>query len=92
MARADGPYPSLPDTFARTQLLISDDWLRDALTRSPSQGLLKIVDDRYRWASTLVATQLVVGEWQARFPDPTIGDAISDRLVHNAYHLEPNGE
>jgi DNA replication protein DnaC len=92
LAHADGSYPDLLDTFARTQLLVFDDWLRDPLTRSQSQDLLEIVDDRYGRSSTLVATQVPVVDWHARFPDPTIGDAILDRLVHNAYRLELQGE
>jgi DNA replication protein DnaC len=92
MAHADGSYPDLLHTLARTQLLVFDDWLRDPLTRSQSQDLLEIVDDRYGRTSTLVATQVPVVDWHARFPDPTIGDAILDRLVHNAYRLELQGE
>jgi DNA replication protein DnaC len=92
LAHADGSYPKLLDTFARTQLLIFDDWLRDPLTRSQSQDLLEILDDRYGRSATLVATQVPVSEWHARFPDPTIGDAILDRLIHNAYRLNLQGE
>ena len=92
LAHADGSYPNLLDTFTRTQLLVFDDWLRDPLTRSQSQDLLEILDDRYGRSSTLVATQVPVVDWHARFPDPTIGDAILDRLVHNAYRLELQGE
>ena len=92
MAHADGSYPDLLHTLARTQLLVFDDWLRDPLTRSQSQDLLEIVDDRYGRSSTLVATQVPVVDWHARFPDPTLGDAILDRLVHNAYRLELQGE
>jgi DNA replication protein DnaC len=92
LAHADGSYPKLLNTFARTQLLVLDDWLRDPLTRSQSQDLLEILDDRYDRSSTLVVTQVPVAEWHARFPDPTIGDAILDRLVHNAYRLCLKGE
>jgi len=92
LAHADGSYAKLLDTFARTQLLVLDDWLRDPLTRSQSQDLLEILDDRYDRSSTMVATQVPVAEWHARFPDPTIGDAILDRLVHNAYRLNLKGE
>ncbi|HEC36518.1 MAG TPA: AAA family ATPase [Anaerolineae bacterium] len=92
LAHADGSYPKLLGTFARTQLLIFDDWLRDPLTRSQSQDLLEILDDRYGRSATLVATQVPVSEWHARFPDPTIADAILDRLVHNAYRLTLRGE
>jgi len=92
LARADGSYPELLDTFARVQLLVLDDWLRDPLTRTQSQDLLEILDDRYGRASTMIATQVPVAEWHVRFPDPTIGDAILDRLVHNAYRLNLKGE
>jgi DNA replication protein DnaC len=92
LAHADGSYPKLLDSFARTQLLVFDDWLRDPLTRSQSQDLLEILDDRYGRSSTMVATQVPVVDWHARFPDPTIGDAILDRLVHNAYRLDLQGE
>ena len=83
LSHADGSYPNLLDAFARIQLLVLDDWLRDPLTRLQSQHLLEILDDRYGRSSTLVATQVPVAEWHVRFPDPTIGDAILDRLVHN---------
>jgi DNA replication protein DnaC len=92
LSHADGSYPKLLDAFARVQLLVLDDWLRDPLTRPQSQDLLEILDDRYARSSTLVATQVPIAEWHARFPDPTIGDAILDRLVHNAHRLALKGE
>lgn len=92
LSHADGSYPKLLDALARVQLLVLDDWLRDPLTRSQSQDLLEILDDRYGRSSTTVVTQVPVAEWHARFPDPTIGDAILDRLVHNAYRLDLKGE
>ena len=92
LAHADGSYPQLLDSLARIDLLVLDDWLRDPLTRPQSQDLLEIVDDRYDRKSTLVATQVPVAEWHARFPDPTIADAVLDRLVHNAYRLALKGE
>jgi len=92
LSHADGSYPKLLDALARVQLLALDDWLRDPLTRSQSQDLLEIVDDRYGRSSTMVVTQVPVAGWHARFPDPTIGDAILDRLVHNAYRLDLKGE
>jgi DNA replication protein DnaC len=92
LAHADGSYPKLLDAFARVQLLVLDDWLRDPLTRAQSQDLLEILDDRYGRSSTMVATQVPIAEWHARFPDPTIGDAILDRLVHNAHRLALQGE
>jgi DNA replication protein DnaC len=92
LALADGSYPKLLDAIARIQLLVLDDWLRDPLTRTQSQDLLEILDDRYGRSSTRVVTQVPVAEWLARLPDPTIGDAILDRLVHNAYRLTLKGE
>jgi len=92
LSHADGSYPKLLDALARFQLLVLDDWLRDPLSRTQSQDLLEILDDRYGRSSTMLVTQVPVAEWHARFPDPTIGDAILDRLVHNAYRLNLAGE
>jgi DNA replication protein DnaC len=75
----------------RVKLLILDDWC-DLLTASQARDLLEIIDDRYGCSSTLVATQVPVEDWYARLPDPTLGDAILDRLIHNAYQVELRGE
>lgn len=92
LAHADGSFPELLNKLARVQLLVFDDWLRDALSPAQSQDLLEILDDRYGRLSTMVVTQIPVQDWHARFPDPTIGDAILDRLIHNAYRLSLKGE
>lgn len=87
-AHADGSYPKLLDGLSRTTLLVIDDWLRDPLTPAQARDLLEILDDRYGRHALLVASQVPVIEWHERIPDPTIADAILDRLVHNAYRLE----
>jgi DNA replication protein DnaC len=92
LSHADGSYPKLLTKLARVQLLIFDDWLRDPLTPSQARDLLEVLDDRYGRSSTLVATQIPIEDWHDRLPDPTLGDAILDRLVHNAYRLELKGE
>ncbi len=92
LARADGSYPQLLRTLARVHLLIFDDWLRDPLSRTQARDLLEILDDRYGRSATLVVTQVPVAEWHIRIPDPTLSDAVLDRLIHNAYRLEPQGE
>lgn len=92
LAHADGSYPKLLRTFANTHLLILDDWLRDPLTRIQARDLLEILDDRYGRSATMVVTQVPVTDWHQRIPDPTLGDAILDRLVHNAYRLTLKGE
>ncbi len=91
LARADGSYPQLLRTLARVHLLIFDDWLRDPLSRSQARDLLEILDDRYGRSATMVVTQVPVVEWHIRIPDPTLSDAVLDRLIHNAYRLEPQG-
>lgn len=91
LSHADGSFPKLLGSLARAPLLILDDWLRDPLSASQARDLLEIVDDRYGRASTLLATQVPLQDWHARFPDPTLADAILDRIVHNAYRLELRG-
>ena len=92
LAHADGSYPQLMRKLARTHLLIFDDWLRDPLSRSQARDLLEILDDRYGRSATMVVTQVPVTEWHSRIPDPTLSDAVLDRLIHNAYRLELEGD
>jgi len=92
LAHADGSYAKLLASLAHLPLLILDDWLRDPLTQAQARDLLEILDDRYGRAATLIATQIPVADWHARIPDPTLADAILDRLVHNAYRFELKGE
>ena len=92
LSHVDGSYPKLLNSLARVQLLLFDDWLRDPLTTNQAHDLLEVLDDRHGRCSTLVATQVPVEDWHARFPDPTIADAILDRVVHTAYRLQLKGE
>jgi len=92
LAQADGSYPQLMRQLARVHLLILDDWLRDPLSRPQARELLEILDDRYGRSATAVVTQVPVADWHSRIPDPTLSDALLDRLIHNAYRLELEGE
>lgn len=92
MAQMDGSWLRLVRSLAKTDLLIFDDWLRDPLSLAETQQLLDILDDRYNHSSTLLVSQYPVGDWHLRFQDPTLADAILDRLVHNAYRIELVGE
>lgn len=92
LAHADGSYPKLLISLARSQLIVLDDWMRDALSLVQSQDLLDLLDDRYGRSSTMVITQVPVDSWFERFPDPTIGDAVLDRLINNAYRLQLTGD
>ena len=87
-AHADGSYPKLLDALSRVSLLVIDDWLRDPVSPQQARDLLEVLDDRYGRHSVLVASQIPVAQWHERIPDPTIADAILDRLVHSAYRLE----
>ena len=92
LAHADGSYPALLKELARFDLIIFDDWLRDALTLPQAQDLLDILDDRFGHASTLIITQIPVDAYHDRIPDPTLADAILDRLVNNAHRLHLSGD
>ncbi len=91
-ARQEASYPNLLRTLARTDLVILDDWLRDELTPANAQDILEVLDDRYGHTSTLVASQTPVTDWYAKIQNPTLADAILDRLVHNSYRLQLLGE
>ncbi len=69
-----------------------DDWGLDKLTLTPRKDWLEIMEDRHGLKSTLVASQLPITEWHAAIGDPTLADAILDRLVHNAHQLKLKGE
>lgn len=92
LAHQDGSYPTLLASLAKLDLLILDDWMRDPISVSSAQDLLEVLDDRYGRVSTLVASQVPVADWFARFPDPTVGDSILDRIIHNAYRLNLEGD
>jgi len=91
-ARQEASYPNLLRSLARTDVLILDDWMRDTFTPANAQDILEVLDDRYGQASTIVAAQMPVTEWFSQVPDPTLADAILDRLVHNAYRLQLAGD
>jgi DNA replication protein DnaC len=88
----DGSYPTFLAGLAKLDLLILDDWLRDPISTANAQDLLEILDDRFGRVSTLVASQVPVSDWFPRFPDPTVGDGILDRIIHNAYRAEMSGD
>jgi len=73
-------------------LIIFDDWMREALSLVQPQDLLDILDDRFGRASTMVITQIPVDAFHERIPDPTLADAILDQMVNNAYRLQLSGD
>jgi len=92
IAKADGRYPKLMRELAKTELLILDDWGLMPMNDETRRDLLEILDDRHDQRSTLVTSQLPVDTWHEYLGEPTLADAILDRLVHNAYRLKLKGE
>lgn len=92
LARGDGRYGRLLKTLGRVQVLILDDWGLSVLTGAERRDLLEILDDRHGRSSTIVTSQVPLEHWHEIIGDPTLGDAILDRLVHNAHRLQLAGE
>ncbi len=92
IAKADGRYLKLLRGFARADLVLIDDFGLAPLNDDARRDLLEIFDDRHGRKSTLVTSQLPVDTWHDYIGEPTLADAILDRLVHNAYRLNLNGE
>jgi len=91
LARADGSYARLLARLAKTDLLVLDDFGLGALTEAQRHDLLEVMEDRYGKTATVVTSQLPVPKWHEWIGDPTLADAVLDRLVHNAYKLELRG-
>lgn len=92
IARADGRYTKLLRDYAKTDLIILDDWGLMPMTAETRRDVLEILDDRHNRRSTIVTSQLPVEKWHDYIGEPTLADAILDRLVHNAYRLTLSGE
>lgn len=92
VSRLDGRYAKLIAPITKCEVLILDDLLISPLTREEQRELLEIVEERYDRKATIVTSQLPVKAWHAAMQDPTLADAILDRLVHNSYKLELKGE
>ena len=90
-ARGEGRLPRLLAMLERTRLLILDDWGPEPLTAEQRRDLLEIVDDRYEKGSLLMTSQVPVARWHELVGNPTLGDAILDRVVHRAHRLELKG-
>ena len=78
--------------IAKVDLLILDDWGPETLTDDQRRDLLEIIDDRHEMRSVIITSQVPIGQWYEIIGNPTIADAILDRLVHNAYRIELAGE
>ncbi len=92
IARGDGRYPKLLASLAKIDILILDDWGLAMLDDERRRDLLEILDERYQTRSTSITSQLPVATWHDALGDPTLADAILDRLVHHAHQLNLAGE
>lgn len=92
LSKGDGRYLKLLSAFAKADLLVLDDYGLDQLDREQRHDLLEILEDRHGLKSTLVTSQLPIDHWHEQIGDPTLADAILDRLVHSAHKIKLNGE
>ncbi len=92
MAKGDGTLPKLLNELAKTDLLVIDDFGLAPINAPEGRDILEIIDDRYQRGSTIVSAQLPVEHWHETIADPTVADAILDRLIHNAHKLILKGD
>lgn len=92
IAHGDGSFGRLLAQLARIDLLILDDWALAPLDTAARHDLLEVIDDRAGTRSTLITSQVPVDHWHGWLNDPTLADAILDRLVHRSHRLILKGE
>src|ERR1700720_4140920 len=91
LAHGDGRFARLFRMLVKVDLLVPDDWGPDRLSASQRRDLMEMVEDRHGRGSLLITSQLPLATWHEVIGEPPLGDAILDRIVHNAYRLELDG-
>lgn len=91
VARADGSYEKLLSDMQKTDLILFDDFGQAKLQVDEARDLLEIMDDRHGQRSSIITSQLASGKWYELIPDPTIADALLDRIIHRAHKIEVKG-
>jgi DNA replication protein DnaC len=91
LAHADGSYSRLLARLAKLDVLLIDDWGLAPLKEQERRDLLEVVEDRYGNRSTLMTSQLPTSKWHDHLGDPTVADAICDRLLHNSHRVMLKG-
>jgi DNA replication protein DnaC len=92
IAHGDGSLPRLLARWAKTDLLILDDWGLAPLTVQHRHDLLEVIEDRHGERSTIIAAQLPLKDWHKYIGDPAVADAALDRIVHSAHHITMSGD
>jgi DNA replication protein DnaC len=87
LAHADGSYVRLLEKLARIDVLVLDDWALAPPKEQERRDLLELLEDRYSLRSTVIASQLPTAKWHDYVGDPTVADAICDRILHNAHRI-----
>jgi DNA replication protein DnaC len=91
LAHADGSYTRLLGRLAKVDVLVLDDWGLAPLKDQERRDLLEVFEDRHGLRSSVITSQLPVGKWHDHLGDPTIADAVLDRVVHNAHRITLKG-
>jgi DNA replication protein DnaC len=91
-ARGDGSHLKALTRLGKIQVLIIDDFLITPLAAAERKDFLEIIEDRYGSMATVITSQCPLKDWHEAIGDPTLADAICDRLMHNAYKFELRGE
>ncbi len=92
LARGDGSYSKRLLQLSKVHVLVLDDWGLMKLSLAQQRDLLEVIEDRYERRSTIITSQLSVEHWHETMANPTLADAILDRLIHRAYRLKLEGE
>ena len=92
MGHVDGSYLKVLDKLQKVDLLLLDDWDLEGFKGKQITDLLDVIEDQYERRSTVIISQLPVNQWYDLMDNPTVADAILDRLIHNAHRLELQGE
>lgn len=91
LARADGSYPRLLARIAKFDVLVIDDFAIGPLSDEARRDLLEVLEDRYALRATVMTSQLDPKRWHDHLADPTVADAICDRVLHGAHRLALKG-
>lgn len=91
-AKGTGTYLKLLKKFSKIKVLLIDDFLMQNITVEESSFLMDIIDEKQQTGSIIITTQYPVLQWHKKMPDPTVADAICDRLIHKSYKFELGGD
>jgi len=92
VARSENTHQKVIDKYAKAKLLIVDEWLLTRINEEESKYLFEIVEMRYSKASTILCSQFKTGGWHEKIGQPTLADAILDRIIHNSHKIFIDGK